>query len=112
MFEHLQQNGDLTHFYFCYRWFLLDFKRELVYDDVFVVWETIWAARHCTSEHFVLFIALALLQFYRDIILDNKMDFTDIIKFFNEMAERHDARAALSVARGLVAKVQDLIKNQ
>ena len=27
MFEHLQQNGDLTHFYFCYRWFLLDFKR-------------------------------------------------------------------------------------
>lgn len=112
MFEHLQQNGDLTHFYFCYRWFLLDFKRELVYDDVFVVWESIWAARHCTSEHFVLFIALALLQFYRDIILDNKMDFTDIIKFFNEMAERHDARAALSVARGLVAKVQDLIKNQ
>ena len=38
---------------------------ELVYDDVFVVWETIWAARHCASEHFVLFIALALLQFYR-----------------------------------------------
>ena len=38
---------------------------ELVYDDVFVVWESIWAARHCTSEHFVLFIALALLQFYR-----------------------------------------------
>lgn len=112
MFEHLQQNGDLTHFYFCYRWFLLDFKRELVYDDVFVVWETIWAARHCSSEHFVLFIALALLQFYRDIILDNKMDFTDIIKFFNEMAERHDARAALNVARGLVDKVQELIKNQ
>ncbi|KAL9981050.1 hypothetical protein ACROYT_G009707 [Oculina patagonica] len=112
MFEHLQQNGDLTHFYFCYRWFLLDFKRELLYDDVFVVWESIWAARHCTSEHFVLFIALALLQFYRDIILDNKMDFTDIIKFFNEMAERHDAKTALKVARGLVAKVQELIKNQ
>lgn len=112
MFEHLQQNGDLTHFYFCYRWFLLDFKRELLYEDVFVVWEIIWAARHLASEHFVLFIALALLQFYRDIILDNKMDFTDIIKFFNEMAERHNAKAALKVARGLVAKVQDLIKNQ
>lgn len=27
MFEHLQSNNDLTHFYFCYRWFLLDFKR-------------------------------------------------------------------------------------
>ncbi|XP_031553392.1 small G protein signaling modulator 1-like isoform X2 [Actinia tenebrosa] len=112
MFDHLQTNGDLTHFYFCYRWFLLDFKRELLYEDIFVVWETIWAAMYCSTDHFVLFIALALLQFYRDIILDNKMDFTDIIKFFNEMAERHDAKTALTVARSLVIKVQDLIRNQ
>ncbi|KAK3737452.1 hypothetical protein QZH41_008338 [Actinostola sp. cb2023] len=112
MFEHLQANGDLTHFYFCYRWFLLDFKRELLYEDIFTVWETIWAAEPCSTDHFVLFIALALLQFYRDIILDNKMDFTDIIKFFNEMAERHDAKAALQKARTLINKVQELIRNQ
>ena len=56
---------------------------ELVYDDVFSVWETIWAAKYTSSPHFVLFISLALVEFYRDIILDNNMDFTDIIKFFN-----------------------------
>lgn len=59
---------------------------ELLYEDVFAVWEVIWAARLISSEHFVLFIALALVEAYREIIRDNNMDFTDIIKFFNGMS--------------------------
>jgi len=59
-----------------------------VYDDVFVVWETIWAAKHVSSPHFVLFLALALVEYYREIIIDNSMDFTDIIKFFNGIVHR------------------------
>ncbi|XP_027480658.1 small G protein signaling modulator 2 isoform X3 [Zalophus californianus] len=105
LFELMHQNGDYTHFYFCYRWFLLDFKRELLYEDVFAVWEVIWAARHISSEHFVLFIALALVEAYREIIRDNNMDFTDIIKFFNERAEHHDAQEILQIARELVHKM-------
>ncbi|XP_057570299.1 small G protein signaling modulator 2 isoform X6 [Hippopotamus amphibius kiboko] len=112
LFELMHQNGDYTHFYFCYRWFLLDFKRELPYEDVFAVWEVIWAARHISSEHFVLFLALALLEAYREIIRDNNMDFTDIIKFFNERAEHHDAQEILRIARDLVHKVQMLIENK
>ncbi|KAM3610600.1 uncharacterized protein V6R79_006465 [Siganus canaliculatus] len=112
LFELMHQNGDYTHFYFCYRWFLLDFKRELVYDDVFAVWETIWAAKCVSSSHFVLFIALALVEIYRDIILENNMDFTDIIKFFNEMAEHHNIKQILTQARDLVCKVQMLIENK
>uniref|UniRef100_A0A8D0AYS4 Small G protein signaling modulator 1 n=1 Tax=Sander lucioperca TaxID=283035 RepID=A0A8D0AYS4_SANLU len=112
LFELMHQNGDYTHFYFCYRWFLLDFKRELVYDDVFAVWETIWAAKYVSSSHFVLFIALALVEIYRDIILENNMDFTDIIKFFNEMAEHHNIKKILTMARDLVCKVQILIENK
>ncbi|XP_020707014.2 small G protein signaling modulator 1 isoform X2 [Athalia rosae] len=112
LFELMHQHGDYTHFYFCYRWFLLDFKRELIYEDVFMVWEVIWAARYVASNHFVLFLALALVQTYRDIILTNSMDFTDIIKFFNEMAERHDARAVLALSRELVLQLQTLIENK
>ncbi|KAM6466338.1 small G protein signaling modulator 2 isoform 3-T4 [Liasis olivaceus] len=112
LFELMHQNGDYTHFYFCYRWFLLDFKRELLYEDVFTVWEVIWAAKHISSEHFVLFIALALVESYREIIRDNNMDFTDIIKFFNEMAEHHNAQEILKIARDLVCKVQTLIENK
>ncbi|KAG9339575.1 hypothetical protein JZ751_023466, partial [Albula glossodonta] len=85
---------------------------ELVYDDVFAVWETIWAAKYTSSGHFVLFIALALVELYRDIILENNMDFTDIIKFFNEMAEHHNIKQVLTLARDLVCKVQTLIENK
>lgn len=83
-----------------------------MYQDVFSVWETIWAARHVASGNFVLFIALAMVEYYRSIILENNMDFTDIIKFFNEMAERHDAKAVLQIARELVLQIQTLIDNR
>ncbi|XP_064555934.1 small G protein signaling modulator 2 [Drosophila montana] len=112
MYDLMDSNGDYTHFYFCYRWFLLDFKRELIYDDVFATWEVIWAAKHIASGHFVLFLALALLETYRDIILSNSMDFTDVIKFFNEMAERHNAQAVLQLARSLVLQLQMIIENK
>ncbi|XP_060533466.1 small G protein signaling modulator 1-like isoform X3 [Cylas formicarius] len=112
MYEQMHAHGDYTHFYFCYRWFLLDFKRELIYPDVFTTWEIIWAAQQVASSHFVLFLALALLETYRDIILSNGMDFTDIIKFFNEMAERHDAATILKLARELVLQLQLLIENK
>ena len=26
LYDKIQQNGDFSHFYFCYRWFLLDFN--------------------------------------------------------------------------------------
>ncbi|CAF3367028.1 unnamed protein product [Rotaria sp. Silwood1] len=112
LYEHIHRTGDFTHFYFCYRWFLLDFKREFVYDDIFLVWEIIAAARRTVSKRFVLFIALAMLKTYREIILDNRMDFTDIIRFFNEMAERHDTREILRTARELVLELQNLVDNK
>lgn len=112
LFEHMQHTGDFTHFYFSYRWLLLDLKRELVYDDVFLTWETIWVAKHVCSSSFVLFIALALVECYRDIILENAMDFTDVIKFFNEMAEKHSAKRILRIARELVYRLQQLVENK
>merc|ERR1712029_1118853 len=112
LYDNIQQNGDFSHFYFCYRWFLLDFKREFAYCDIFLVWETIWASRKVTSSHFYLFVALALVENYRDIILDRNMDFTDIIKFFNEMAEKHDGRSILTIARELVHQLQTINADQ
>ncbi|CAD6194101.1 unnamed protein product [Caenorhabditis auriculariae] len=99
IFTLLTGTGDFTHLYFSYRWFLLDFKRELSYECTYKVWETIWAAGRTVSPQFALFFALAMVTNYRDVIVDNNMDFTDMIKFFNEMAERHDCARLLQAAR-------------
>lgn len=110
LFHVLQSNGDYTHFYFCYRWLLLDFKRELAYEDVYKVWETIWSARHIITDKFVVFMALAMVRYYRDIIIENNMDFTDSIKFFNEMAERHDAEGIIALARECIMELEHLVR--
>lgn len=76
------------------------------------MWETIWASRHVASSHFYLFVAMALVENYRDIILDRNMDFTDIIKFFNEMAEKHQGVEILQIARDLVFQLQSFISDK
>ncbi len=38
------------------------------------------------------------------------MDFTDIIKFFNEMAERHDTRLVLAESKLLLERLHRLVQ--
>ncbi|CAJ0598802.1 unnamed protein product [Cylicocyclus nassatus] len=111
IFSMLTSTSDFTHLYFSYRWFLLDFKRELSYDCIFRVWEAIWAASRTYTPHFPLFFALAMITNYRDVIIGNNMDFTDMIKFFNEMAERHDCTRLLAAARSHVKCLQNLVQH-
>ncbi|CAG9535902.1 unnamed protein product [Cercopithifilaria johnstoni] len=108
-FEYIAKNGDAAHLSFTYRWFLLDFKREFTYPQVFRVWEVIWAASSLVTTHFHLFFALAMIIAYRHIIIDNRMDFTDVIKFYNEMAERHNVEELLDSARNLLRRLQTII---
>ncbi|CEF66059.2 Small G protein signaling modulator 2 [Strongyloides ratti] len=100
LFTMIMAHGDFTHLYFSYRWFLLDFKRELSYDGVYRLWEIIWSSNvGGLSKYFQLFFALSLLTANRYIIIENAMDFTDVIKFFNDMAEKHDTQKLIVIAR-------------
>lgn len=78
------------------------------YKVYFRVWETIWASHYVATPQFYLFIALSLVGTYRDIIIDRNMDFTDIIKFFNEMAEKHNEEEILETARDMVAQLKQI----
>jgi Rab-GTPase-TBC domain len=48
-------------------WVLIGFKREFPFDDVLRLWEVLWTDYY--SNSFVLFIALAVLESHRDMIL-------------------------------------------
>ena len=52
---------------------------------------------------------VSLLSSY---FLDRQMDFTDIIKFFNEMAEKHEAVQVLDMARQLVSTLQTMMSDK
>ena len=48
-------------------WVLIAFKREFPFDDVLRLWEVLWTDYY--SNDFVLFVALAVLESHRDMIL-------------------------------------------
>jgi len=50
-----------------YSWVLIAFKREFPFEDVLRLWEVLWSDYY-TSE-LVLFVALAVLESHRDMIL-------------------------------------------
>lgn len=48
-------------------WVLIAFKREFPFDDVLRLWEVLWTDYY--SNEFILFVALAILESHRDMIL-------------------------------------------
>lgn len=60
------RTGSLNLF-FCFRWILIAFKREFKFDKVIKLWEVLWTKYY--SDQFILFVALAILQSHRDVII-------------------------------------------
>lgn len=57
---------------------LIAFKREFPFDDVLRLWEVLWTDYY--SNDFVLFVALAVLESHRDMILRYLVEFDEILK--------------------------------
>ena len=60
------------------------FYRELEYEEVMKLWEVLWT--HYISEHFHLYVCVAILKRYRQKIMGEEMDFDTLLKFINELS--------------------------
>jgi len=59
-------------------WILIAFKREFSFEDVLRLWEFLWTDYY--TNGMVLFVALAVLESHRDVILRYLVEFDEILK--------------------------------
>ncbi|KGN60701.1 TBC1 domain family member 15 [Cucumis sativus] len=90
---------DCLNYFFCFRWVLIQFKREFAYEKVMHLWEVLWT--HYPSEHLHLYICVAVLKRYRNKIMGEQMDFDTLLKFINELSGHIDLDAAIRDAEAL-----------
>src|SRR5204863_3061888 len=78
LYQHLQA-ADSTNFFFFFRMLLVWYKREFKWTDVLRLWEMLWTDYLSSSMH--LFIALAILEKHRDVIMDHLKHFDEVLKY-------------------------------
>uniref|UniRef100_A0A8C1GM92 TBC1 domain family member 15 n=1 Tax=Cyprinus carpio TaxID=7962 RepID=A0A8C1GM92_CYPCA len=85
---------DSGHLYFCFRWLLIRFKRELHFQDVLRLWEVMWTRLPCQNFH--LLVCCAILDSEKQKIMDRKYGFNEILKHINELSMKLDIEEILS----------------
>ena len=78
LYLHLQ-SADSTNFFFFFRMLLVWYKREFEWAEVLRLWETLWT--DYMSSNFHLFIALAILEKHRDVIMEHLKRFDEVLKY-------------------------------
>ncbi|MCD9638256.1 hypothetical protein HAX54_022108 [Datura stramonium] len=93
------QQKDCLNYFFCFRWVLIQFKREFDFEKTMRLWEVLWT--HYLSEHLHLYVCVAILRRYRSKIIGEEMDFDTLLKFINELSGHINLDATLRDAEAL-----------
>ncbi|KQK00975.1 hypothetical protein BRADI_3g53040v3 [Brachypodium distachyon] len=96
--NYFRQN-DCLNYFFCFRWVLIQFKREFSFDQIMLLWEVLWT--QYLSEHFHLYLCVAILKRYRQRIIGEGMDFDTLLKFINELSGQINIDQAIQDAEAL-----------
>lgn len=78
LYLHLQK-VDSTNFFFFFRMLLVWYKREFEWLDVLRLWEGLWT--DYLSSNFHLFIAVAILEKHRNVIMEHLKGFDEVLKY-------------------------------
>jgi len=101
LYQHLLEAGG-TNMFFCFKWLLIVFKREFPLNDVQRIWEVLWSDYYTT--HHQLFICLAMLLNAKQKILEENMEFDDILRHLNSTSKTMDVEVILIEADYLYKK--------
>ncbi|KAG6002195.1 hypothetical protein E4U21_003326 [Claviceps maximensis] len=107
LWEHLR-TADSTNFFFFFRMILVWFKREFEWTDILRLWEGLWT--DFLSAEFHLFIALAILEKHRDVIMEHLKAFDEVLKYANELSNTMDLESTLIRAEALYRKFKRLVE--
>ncbi|KAF1814634.1 RabGAP/TBC [Eremomyces bilateralis CBS 781.70] len=106
LYLHLQ-SLDSTNFFFFFRPLLVWYKREFPWPDVLRLWESLWTDH--LSANFHLFVALAILEKHRAVILEHLQGFDEVLKYVNELANAIDLNSTLLSAEALFLRFRKTV---
>ncbi|KAF2033475.1 RabGAP/TBC [Setomelanomma holmii] len=107
LYLHLQ-SAESTNFFFFFRMLLVWYKREFEWADILRLWESLWT--DYMSSNFHIFIALAILEKHRDVIMAHLKHFDEVLKYVNELSGTMDLESTLVRAESLFKRFQRTIE--
>ncbi|KAH8352409.1 hypothetical protein KR084_003953 [Drosophila pseudotakahashii] len=103
LFNYMRSH-DSDNMYFCFRWLLVWYKRELSNEDVLKLWECLWTRLPCANFH--LLFSVAILDQETSVIIENQYEFTEILKHVNELSGNIDVQKTLQIAEAIYLQLK------
>ncbi|KAK0268209.1 GTPase activating protein [Friedmanniomyces endolithicus] len=107
LYEHLQKL-DSTNFFFFFRMLLVWYKREFSFPDILHLYEGLWT--DYLSANFHLFVAMAILEKHRSVILEHLRGFDEVLKYVNDLSGTIDLESTLAGAEKLFRRFQRTVE--
>ncbi|WVQ72719.1 hypothetical protein IAR50_002279 [Cryptococcus sp. DSM 104548] len=108
LYVHLERTGSLNLF-FTFRWILIIFKREFPFTTIPRLWENLFTGYY--SNQFVIFVALAVLQSHREVIIRYLVEFDEVLKYANDLSGTIDLDSTLAQAEVLFLSFQAMVED-